>query len=114
MKIKLVKILKPLSLADYSPQLAEAVLQIWVNMPRAFAARHNAALLADEVLTLAWYAEWLSQADDPETHWTADELQEISETDPALWDWIVIRAWALVDDYRADMLKKPIGSSAAI
>ncbi|PKN93019.1 MAG: hypothetical protein CVU44_11345 [Chloroflexi bacterium HGW-Chloroflexi-6] len=48
MKIEIPKIVRPLPLADYAPEYGEAVLQVWVNPPKALKDEMQACLVLTE------------------------------------------------------------------
>jgi hypothetical protein len=105
MKILIPHIVRPLPLKEYAPEMNGAVLQVWVNPTREFIQKFNTILEQDDQIA-AWYAELLSQATAQETHWTAAELQQIYESDPALWAFIVGRCWDLIGEHRTALEKK--------
>jgi hypothetical protein len=55
--------------------------------------------------THAWIADIWSQAPDPEAHWTADEVRQMDETDPRLFEWLAQRTLELMDIFRAGLKK---------
>lgn len=113
-KFEIPKIVRPLYLANYEPELSEVVIQVWVNpskklrleyyliMNDLIAAMPNdkaeyleaisAELRAITDRLAVWLAEIWSQG-EPETHWTPEEIQELMDhcldTDPALWKWLL-------------------------
>lgn len=52
----------------------------------------------------AWYAHLWSQG-PAETQWTAEEIREIDEHNPAFLEYLYRRSWALIDEHR-DQIKK--------
>jgi hypothetical protein len=52
-----------------------------------------------------WYARLWSKGADAESHWTADEVKEVSETDPALFNWMVKESSRMMADWRAQEKK---------
>ena len=52
-----------------------------------------------------WYANVLSQASDPETHTSVDELKELAEEDPALWIFIATGTQALIGEHTEGIRK---------
>jgi len=53
----------------------------------------------------AWFAELWSQHPDPDLHWTADELAEMNERDPALYRWLINRSVSMIDTFQVDKKK---------
>lgn len=55
-------------------------------------------------LLYAWWAEMWSQGDDPDTHWTAEEVQEMAEaaldSDMGLWEYMQDASLEAVQAYR--------------
>jgi len=107
MKIQYKKVVRPLDLADFAPEYAGAVIQVWVNPTREKLQERetirqglNTALGKlkesdpDNVEKLkqitgtiesindkyyAWLADNWSQAENEETHWTQAEVKELAE-----------------------------------
>ena len=57
-----------------------------------------------------WFADVWSKHEDSETHWTADDVDEMVEAcldaDPRLWSWIQDEHWRLVNEHREGVKKK--------
>lgn len=47
-----------------------------------------------------WFADLWSQAEDPATHWTVEELVHLNEQDPALYQWMKDRSVEMVERHR--------------
>lgn len=129
-KINIPVLVRPIDLADYAPELAGGTVHVWVNPTRdvveerrkIFAEigellkveaeqRDDAWSARDDELgqrSVAWYARVWSQHPDPETHWTPEEVNALSEheTDPGLYRWLIARTIALMEDHRQGNLKK--------
>ena len=52
-----------------------------------------------------WYSNILSQASDPDTHTSADELKELADEDPALWIYIATGTQALIGEHSEGIRK---------
>lgn len=102
MQIQIPRLVQPLPLADYAPELGAVTIFVWVNPPIEFLRRRE-TLTDDEID--AWWVELWSQGSDPGTRWTAEDLQrlitETSSTDPGLWPWLARRTWELIGEHRA-------------
>ncbi len=48
----------------------------------------------------AWLADLWSQHADPETHWSAAQIEVLSDADPALYRWLVQRSMARLQEHR--------------
>lgn len=59
-----------------------------------------------------WYARLWSQSGDAETHWTAEELEGIAESNPHLYEWLCNSSWALIEQHQDDVKKGFRGRSA--
>ena len=105
MKINIPKIVRPLDLKDYAPEMNGAIIQVWVNPTRAFTQRFNDIRADDADLFSDWYAELFSQG-GPDSLWTGDELNQVFESDPALWSFILTHAWDLITQHRESVQKK--------
>jgi len=58
-----------------------------------------------ELKSYQWFAELWSQGDNPELHWTADELAQMNERDPALYRWLIKQSVLMVDMFHIDKKK---------
>lgn len=135
MKFNVPKIVRPVALTDYAPELTHddgtpAVVQVWANPPAALLTRHRelsqrgqtalAALKADGDKAAAvaelnaigaaladLFAELWSQHADPATHWTAEDVTELANSDanPALYGWLTRRTLAVIGEYRGALRK---------
>jgi hypothetical protein len=52
-----------------------------------------------------WYARLWSQGADPDTHWSANELNEMEKENPAFFEWLCIRTWKLIEEHRMAIKK---------
>ena len=52
-----------------------------------------------------WYSNILSQASDPDTHASVDELKELADEDPALWVYITTGTQALIGEHTEGIRK---------
>lgn len=52
-----------------------------------------------------WYAKLWSRDNDTATHWTGADVMEMSAADPALYDWLTQRTWALIAEHRTAQKK---------
>jgi len=118
MKINIPPIVRDLPLKDYAPEMNGGVVKVWVNPTRDFTRRMidikppTDAKESDwkdgiPPQNAEWFAELFSQDADPATHWTDAELQEVFQTDPALWGWLQAQAWNLIGEHIAGLEKKP-------
>lgn len=48
----------------------------------------------------AWFAEIWSQGSNEETQWTPDELVELNEADPALYQWMKNHTVNMISEHR--------------
>lgn len=141
MRLKLPKIVRPIGLGDYAPEMkfqedgkTPAVVHVWINPPAALLARHGelrrraeaankrlgppapnddelkylAAELSEVGRSLAeLYAELWSQGAEPATHWTAEDVLQLSANDanPDLFGWLTNRTVLLINEYRTGLRK---------
>jgi hypothetical protein len=131
MRIEFRKILRPLDIGAYAPDMGGQVLWIWANPPvrlvrdyfeisddiaklaKAAKTLHQDELInARESLTerlCVWMAEVLSQG-ELDSHWTAVELAELertaSDTDPRFWAWMTRSIVDIVLEHRGLLKKK--------
>lgn len=130
MKFDIKKVIRVMDLNDYDPQFNGQVIQVWVNPDRAF-IRERDELWRENVQRIqaikdqpegreeyikwsteefiprnhAWFARIWSQGSDASQNWTADELMQIGEQDPALYDWIQRRTMEMLMVFRSDEKK---------
>lgn len=99
MKIEIPKIIEMIDLGEYAPELAGQCLHVWVNPPISLLREHDRILTTADVpaqermrLFYEFYAAWWSHGPEA-THWTAEEIREAEDADPAFVNWLVSRAW---------------------
>ena len=116
MKITFPKIVREFQLSEYAPEVKGSI-QVWVNPPvkvldelaEAFKdyAKDNGQEKAERFLSVV--SVLLSQHSDPATHWTLEELQQLSEgakeTDPAFWWWFHNRILHEIQSHRMQLKK---------
>lgn len=132
MKFQFRKITRPVDLAQYAPEYEGVVFPMWVNAPRAvtdgwheiraayvaligeaqpagvddaeFQEQRGARFIELNLRINAWWAMMWSQADDPATHWTPDEVDQLvshlTDTDPQAWAWLINECLATAHAYR--------------
>jgi len=115
MKINFPKIVRPIDLSEYAPEIKGSVF-VWVNPSRQTLAelseKFNALVESEgkEGLEpfLEMMAELLSQG-EKDTHFSATELNELiegtKETDPAFWPWLQGKVLELINEYRLGLKK---------
>jgi hypothetical protein len=126
MKFDIPMIVRPLSLAEYAPEM-EAVIMVWVNPPRATIQKyfHAVTEIGNEIrgvtpasverieasgkIILEWAAEIWSQGED-DTRWEIEDVTSLQngcmETDPALWGWLINQTVTMISDHRTASKKK--------
>ncbi len=55
---------------------------------------------------MQWYSELLSKGEDPESHWSPEELAELSENEPSLHMWLIKQVERNIRDHRDGAKKK--------
>lgn len=134
MKISIPRLVRPIELSEYAPELAGVRVYVWVNAPRDFYARHAALLkenddlraqldqtkAPEEIMALGeavrkvgsefveFFRELWSQAKDEKTHWTTESISELItlDTDPGLYGWLCRRSFELVIEHKVQGKKK--------
>lgn len=111
MDINIPKIVRPLELSGYAPELDGVRIYVWVNPPRALLAELVDRVAEDaedvearlrrayEIISTLW-----SQGADAETHWTAAEVERLIreklDTDPSLFPWLREQTFSLIAAHR--------------
>ncbi len=124
MKITTPKIIRDMPLKDYAPEMGDLTLQVWVNPPRDLIRKFTLIMSTGDSAGLfvsnqpssptldaaeqvaAWYAEILSQGEQPERHMSTEDLKALYEEDPSLWLFISTRVWQMFDAHREALQKK--------
>lgn len=134
MNIVIPRIVRPIELSEYAPELDSVRVYVWVNAPRDFYARHSELMKENDALRaqfdgttapdklaamgndlqrigsefVEFFRELWSQGKDPETHWTTESVSELImlDTDPELYGWLCRRSFELVLDHKARGKKK--------
>lgn len=125
MKFEIPKIIRPLSLQDYAPEL-DTELHVWVNPPRdllnelfalnAAVAQAQKEAEAGKVVTKTleeigekiaqWYVTVWSQGEDK---WTLEDVQKLIEfsmdTDPGLWPYMTGKTTTMIFEHRTRQKK---------
>lgn len=114
MKIEIPRIEKEIPLREYAPEFEQACFRVWVNPPRA---------LLDQMESLG--RAFLDPQAGPEARLTALEesagvigqlwnetaeqvvrfMTETHDTDPMLFQWVLLRTFQLIRDHRRDVKK---------
>jgi hypothetical protein len=134
MQINIPKIVKPLDLVDYAPEMAGAVFQVWVNPPRKLLEDYDVLIMdaqkliasmkdvtptdaqkiakdfeANAVQLQNWYSPIWSQGAE-ETRMTNEDVQalvkEMADTDPGLWTWLTGNTMRMIREHREAVKKK--------
>lgn len=96
MQITIPKIVVPVDMSEYAPELAGHWLHVWVNPPLDKLGEHMMLSAQLQVKTagnseeplLAWYSEMWSQGPEP-THLPIEEIKAVQQKDPALLVWMI-------------------------
>jgi hypothetical protein len=117
MKINIPRVVVPVDMSEYAPELAGQYLHVWVNPPLEMLGNHltlaaRASLaparphptppptpphveennmergVSGEDELLKWYVEVWNQGPEP-THWTLEEVRELQAQDPAFLVWMI-------------------------
>jgi hypothetical protein len=102
MPIEFPKILKPIHLSEYAAEMGEAVVWVWVNLPRDEITRQGEMIRASDDPGLhAWYATVWSQHADPGTHLTVADIEQLNsiDTDPRFLSWLMTRTRDLIQEH---------------
>jgi len=128
MKFDIPKIIKPLEMGDYDEAMKECALRVWVNPPSGvhssyWRAQADLQKLSNELTSLkdsdtkqvedlneriarvnqdvfAWFSNIWSQDKDPNTHVSVEELEAMTDEDPALWGFMTNGTTRLIREHR--------------
>ena len=82
------------------------VLRGWINLlKKRDASSQQKRLLKLEQDVYAWYANLWSQGANPELHWSVEEVEQITDRDPALYQWMIRRSTLMIDAFQSDKKK---------
>ena len=120
MKINFPRIVRPVDLGEYAPEMKEQKILVWVNPPTG----DLSAMLDSYKLSLdgkkkedkenagAAYIESLAvllSQGETDTHISPAELQELRdntrETDPSFWVWLMARVMTEINEHRRGLKK---------
>ena len=87
------------------PIAKKHALAVLLDLFRGKKTRTLTQLQEAERKVYAWFAELWSQGDNPELHWSVDEVAEINEQDPVLYQWLIRRSVLMVDAWQGDKKK---------
>lgn len=133
MKFDIPKIIKPLEMSEYDERMAGLALQVWVNPPSGvhgsyWKAQSELYKLSKELESLkdsdakqitdlnariekvnrdifAWFSNIWSQGEDPETHASVEEIEAMTDEDPALWGFVTSGTMRLIREHRDNQRK---------
>ncbi len=126
MKIDILAICTPIALSEYDDRLSPAEVLVWVNPTRQFLRERDDLMtgitsaspegqpISDDALVpfnnamMDWYARLWSKGADPATHWTLNEVQELNETDPSLFRWLLKQSNVVMRDHREQKKKASV------
>jgi len=101
--ITIPKIIKPLPLVDYAPEMADQSIQVHVNVSRLKLDALQGAIASGDLDQV--YA-WLSEVWQGETFETVKAFaDECAQTDPQLLTWLSMRTIQLINEHRAGTIK---------
>ena len=119
MKINFPRIVRPVDLGEYAPELKQQVL-VWVNPPTgdlsamldSYKLSISGETEADKETAAQAYIESLSvllSQGEKDSHFSPAELQELRdgtrETDPAFWVWLMARMMDEINEHRRGLKK---------
>jgi hypothetical protein len=119
MKINFPRIIRPVDLGEYAPEMKEQRIFVWVNPPTgdlaAMLDSYKLSLVgeqAEKETAAKAYIESLSvllSQGEKDSHVSPAELQELRdgtrETDPAFWVWLMARVMDEINGHRRGLKK---------
>lgn len=127
MKFNIPRIYEPMNLGEYSEALNGQRLWVWVNPPRSIMEEyfdlvvHNAPVPGPlqrmkNLMSggdgrkdlVGWFAKiWSEDGRTPTDEDVTEFAQELSEADPALWDFLVQKSFVTIGEHREAAKKAP-------
>jgi len=133
MKFNIPKIIQPLEMSEYDEAMEGLALQVWVNPPRSVHSSYwkfqiELGKLSKELESLkdadpkkiddlnariesvnrdifAWFSNIWSQGKDPDTHVALEEIETMTDEDPALWGFVTNNTMKLIREHRDNQRK---------
>lgn len=66
---------------------------------------HEQRLRALTTRMQEWFVQVWNAGDEPQWHWTANEVQLLYESDPAMFGWLTTRTVKLMEEWRTEQKK---------
>ena len=133
MKFNIPKIIKSLEMSEYDEAMKGLALRVWVNPPSGVHASYwkfqaSLAKLSKKLESLkdsdtkevvdinteienvnqeifAWYSNIWSQDEDPDTHVSVEEIENMTDEDPALWGFVATGTTRMIREHRDNQRK---------
>lgn len=133
MKFNIPKIIRPLEMSEYDEAMEGLALQVWVNPPSGVHGSYwkfqvELGKLSKELESLknsdakkveglstkienvnrdifAWFSNIWSQGENPDTHVSLEEIEAMTDEDPALWGFITHNTMKLIREHRDNQRK---------
>lgn len=128
MKFNIPKIIQPLEMSEYDEAMKDLALQVWINPPNRIHASYwkfqadlmrlskeleslkdadeekisklNSKIEAVNKEIFAWYSEIWSQGSDPNTHVSVEEIEAMTDEDPAIWAFMTSKTAEMIREHR--------------
>ena len=112
MELKVPRLVRPLVLKEYAPEL-EGIIWVWVNPParmlQEYARGREVEDKAAMVEAIKAFLSGVWSAGEAATHWTPEDIQRLMETsvetDPAFVQWALSRTLDMIIDHKSSIKK---------
>lgn len=105
MDFEIPKIYQQIEMKDYAPEFGDVKISVWVNPPRLILDQINDAIqnfdagkVGETTQLIAML--WGCSPDD-----VTKLLDHSTDTDPALFQWCILRTFALIREHRSALKK---------
>lgn len=105
MDFEIPKIYKEIEMKEYAPEFGDAKISVWVNPQRSILdqindaiANFNAEKIGDTTKLIATL--WSCEPDE-----VTKLVDHSADTDPALFQWCILRTFSLIREHRSTLKK---------
>lgn len=99
------KIFEEIKMADYAPEFGELKLKVWVNPPRILLNEMNEISQNFTIESVKKAAGLIGKIWDESADKVEELVEKASETDPQLFQWMMLRTFRAIQEHRSQVKK---------